>query len=191
MVFIMHMSRPVPEHRAHRLVGGCSGTRYGCCDDGGPDLRNRLEEFEDWYVDVQFANESLRVLCCPEDRTCSDAACMERPTCCFKCRVPVCRECTSGMGDKNGRPSMPAPALVNDMMIFYAPRELYTKQVTILEMICASVCFTSMICFALEKKISRPASVRPGSAHATPQNGGARKCHIIPTTGNRFDDCSR
>ena len=34
MVFIMHMSRPPPEHRAHRMVGGCAGTRHGCCSDG-------------------------------------------------------------------------------------------------------------------------------------------------------------
>ena len=47
---------------------------------------------------------------------------------------------------------MPPMALTNDMMIFYAPRELYTKQVTVMEMICASVCFTSMVCFTLEWK---------------------------------------
>ena len=34
MVFIMHMAHPVPEHRSHKMVGGCAGTRYGCCDDG-------------------------------------------------------------------------------------------------------------------------------------------------------------
>ena len=38
------------------------------------------------------------------------------------------------------------------MMIFYAPRELYTEEMTVMEMICASVCITSMICFSLEVK---------------------------------------
>ena len=47
---------------------------------------------------------------------------------------------------------MPPAALTNDMMIFYAPRELYTMNVTVLELICASVCLTSMICFTLEAK---------------------------------------
>eukprot|EP00972_Heterocapsa_arctica_P065871 9720888-Heterocapsa_arctica.AAC.1 len=42
--------------------------------------------------------------------------------------------------------------LANDMMIFYAPKELYTLQVSVLELICASVCLTSMICFSLEVK---------------------------------------
>ena len=47
---------------------------------------------------------------------------------------------------------MPPAALANDMMVFYAPKELYTQKVTVMEMICASVCLTSMICFSLEKK---------------------------------------
>ena len=47
---------------------------------------------------------------------------------------------------------MPPAALANDMMIFYAPSELYTHDVTVMEMICASVCLTSMICFTLEAK---------------------------------------
>ena len=41
------------------------------------------------------------------------------------------------------------------MMIFYAPRELYTMEVTVMEMLCASVCLTSMICFTLELKYRR------------------------------------
>ena len=47
---------------------------------------------------------------------------------------------------------MPPAALVNDMMIFYAPRELYLHEMTVMEMICCSVCITSMICFSLEVK---------------------------------------
>ena len=51
-----------------------------------------------------------------------------------------------------GIATMPPAALVNDLMIFYAPRELYAKSVTMMEMICASTCFTSMVCFSLEAK---------------------------------------
>ena len=47
---------------------------------------------------------------------------------------------------------MPPKALANYLMIFYAPRELYTMDVTVLEMTCASPCLTSRICFSLEKK---------------------------------------
>ena len=52
--------------------------------------------------------------------------------------------------------AMPQAALANDMMIYYAPRELYEDKVTMLEMVCASVCITSMICFTLEKNPGRP-----------------------------------
>ena len=62
------------------------------------------------------------------------------------------RECEKGLVDRDGKYTMPATALVNDLMIFHAPRELYRRRVTVMEMICASPCLTSMICFTLEKK---------------------------------------
>ncbi len=37
-------------------------------------------------------------------------------------------------------------------MIGYAPKEIYEHRATVLEMICASTCLTSMLCFSLEKK---------------------------------------
>ena len=126
--------------------------RYGHCDPDGPNLRQRLDEFDDFYLDVPFARETVRVLCCPEDRDCEDAACKRGTKCCDKCRVPACLECDKATVDREGKCAMPPFALVNDLMIFYAPKELYTKNVTILEMICASPCLTSMICFFLEKK---------------------------------------
>ena len=50
---------------------------------------------------------------------------------------------------------MPPAALVNDLMIFYAPRELYANNATVMEMVCASTCLTSMICFSFESKHRR------------------------------------
>ena len=70
--------------------------------------------------------------------------------CCEDCEAPVCSECWLAVnGDA---PSLPPAALANDMMIYYAPTILYREKVTMMEMICASVCVTSMICFTLEKK---------------------------------------
>ena len=45
-----------------------------------------------------------------------------------------------------------ARVLSNDMMIFYAPKSIYEDKMTVLEMICSSVCITSMICFSMEVK---------------------------------------
>ena len=47
---------------------------------------------------------------------------------------------------------MPPAALANDMMICYAPTDLHTENVTVMDMLCASVCITSMICLMFEQK---------------------------------------
>ena len=99
---------------------------------------------------VPFASGDVTILCCPEDRQCQNIACSSGTKFCEKCRIPLCRECASSLHDHT--PKMPPAALVNDMMIFYAPRELYLHEMTVMEMICCSVCITSMICFSLEVK---------------------------------------
>jgi len=48
--------------------------------------------------------------------------------------------------------SAPSHALANDMLTFYPPRDIYAKEVTFMELVCASPCFTAMACFSLEKK---------------------------------------
>ena len=67
------------------------------------------------------------------------------------CEVPVCRQCRDALEHSRG-PHMPRNALANDLMIFYAPNILYERKVTMMELICASVCLTTMISFTLEKK---------------------------------------
>ena len=52
-------------------------------------------------------------------------------------------------------PSMPPAALANDMMIYDAPTELHTENVKLMDVLCANVCLTSMICFALETEVQR------------------------------------
>lgn len=127
--------------------------RYGHCEKQGPNLNEQLHEFEDWQLKVPFKDGDVDILCCPKDRACSDDACIQSSTCCDKCRLPICRECRDCLCREESK--MPAAALANDMMIFYVPRELYTQKVTVMEMICASVCLTSMICFTLEAKYRR------------------------------------
>ena len=127
--------------------------RYGH-QRGFPDMRQHMAEFEDWQLIVPFAPRPVTVLCCPEDRRCKGKApeqCVSRKTICKDCEVPVCRYCTAALTKPYGA-QMPQPALANDLMIFYAPSILYEKKVTIMELICASVCLTTMISFTLEKK---------------------------------------
>ena len=125
-------------------------SRYGMCQGTGqPNLRARPEEFEDWLVTVTLKdNTPIELLCCPEDKHCS--SCTDPRRCCKECQVPICVECATSLAAKP--PRMPDAALSNDMMIFYAPVELYSNDVTVFEMICASACITAMICCTLELK---------------------------------------
>ena len=51
--------------------------KYGTDPSGYYDLRRHMVEFEDWWMDVPFDFEKVRVLCCPEDRTCTREACAQ------------------------------------------------------------------------------------------------------------------
>ena len=64
--------------------------------------------------------------------------------------MPICKECAQHMFVKE--PSMPPAALANDKMIYDSPTESYNDNVTVMEMLCASFCITSMLCVTLAKK---------------------------------------
>ena len=125
-------------------------------------LRDNLDEFEDWLLTVPFPartssdTEELEIICCPEDRRCAAKCCRaRRKTVCPNCEIPICQECESSLlrprdefNDTLREP--PARALSNELIIFYAPRSMYEDNMTVMEMICSSVCITSMISFSLE-----------------------------------------
>lgn len=124
-------------------------SQYGGSPEHPPNLREHEDEFEDWKAYVSLGREKpLEVLCCPEDRRCKHCPEVEKqaPVLCEECEVPVCSECARSLREKR----LPEQALANDMLLFYAPRMLYDRKVTVVEMLCASTCITSMICFTLE-----------------------------------------
>eukprot|EP00959_Pyramimonas_sp_CCMP1952_P247100 5164887-Pyramimonas_sp.AAC.1 len=103
-----------------------------------------MEEFNDWQVTVPSEEGPVRVLCCPEDMRCVSGTWHSENTACRCCEAPLCGECKNAMVGVRGEATLPPAALANDMMAFYSPEELFGSKVTILEMICASVCITSM-----------------------------------------------
>ena len=111
-------------------------------------LDEEHDEFDDWRMEVPFDNTTVRILCCPEDVQCDNDIPHGRDTCCARCVAPLCTECEQSLRKRT--PELPQAGLTNDMMIYYAPTELYKLNATVMEMICASVCITSMICFTLE-----------------------------------------
>ena len=131
--------------------------RFGQVDaaregSSGVHLRDRMEEFDDWHVSVPSQEGPVRVLCCPEDMRCTSGAWHSENTACSCCEAPLCGECGNAMAGARGEAALPPAALANDLMAFYSPEELFSSKVTVLEMICASVCITSMVCFTLEKR---------------------------------------
>ena len=120
-----------------------------------------------------WPNESLQILCCPEDHHCDNPECVRDRRVQSCCQLPMCRECEQGSRGKQEQALLPPAALANDMMIYYAPKTLYTKHVTVMEMLCASVRLTLMICFSLEKKY-RGESAFDTRVHMNNHRRGAR-----------------
>ena len=146
--------------------------KYGRCEGANmPNLLNAPEEFQDWLVRVQIGTANFEMLCCPEDVECEKKTCLERRTLCEACRVPICSDCNGYFNSVE--PSLPPAALANDMMIFYAPTEIYSLNVTVVEMICASVCITSMICCTLEMR-NRKENPFDSTVHMSRHRMGAR-----------------
>ena len=143
-----------------------------------PDLTKLMDEFDDWHVDVPFEEGDVRVLCCPEDRRCLQSACDKRSRVCPQCEVPLCDQRSTHVGKES--PKLPPACLANDMMIFYAPKESYMDKMTVVEMICCSVCITSMICFSLEVKYG---NMFDTNLHMHRHRvGGAWQRNVIPVT---------
>ena len=134
-----------------------------------PNLHNWPDEFKDFTLDVAVEGKNIRVLCCPEDIECDITAVNSDHSPCARCSFPLCSECAVPLKSKR----MPPAALSNDMMVFYAPVELYSLNVTVVEMVCASVCITSMICTTLEMK-HRNENPFDSTVHMASHRMGAR-----------------
>ncbi|CAE7878855.1 pfh1, partial [Symbiodinium necroappetens] len=69
---------------------------------------------------------------------------------------------------------LPPRSLANDMFTGYAPERLYTEQATIMEMICASPCITTLVCMTMETRYRSEAMPLEGQAHMARHRLGAR-----------------
>ena len=117
--------------------------------DTGVSLRSEPfhSEFRDWSAEVSFAAGTVTVLCCPEDVTCDEDH-SEPGTICSRCRIPVCHRCNAAIGGP--QPTQPMASLANDLWVGFACELIYKENVTYMELVCASPCISSLICFVLE-----------------------------------------
>eukprot|EP00435_Cladocopium_sp_Y103_P006429 s3270_g2.t1 len=120
---------------------------YGVQHSAGVQAQLR-EQLKDWSADVALQDRTLSIICCPEDKECWKRC--PKHKICENCRAPVCHYCRQDLKRQKQAPTL---ALANDMLIFYPPRQIYSKEVTFMELVCASPCFTAMACFSLEKKL--------------------------------------
>ena len=58
--------------------------------------------------------------------------------CCEDCEAPVCGECATYICSSD--PMLPLAAFSNDLMSSYAPTELHSYNVSVMDIICASAC---------------------------------------------------
>jgi len=93
-----------------------------------------LEELRDWTLDVPFEAGNVKIICCPEDHRC-DVCCIRDLVLCEKCEVPVCRKCEQTLTKKK----QPSIALSNDLWIGFIPEIIFKKEVTYMELLCASL----------------------------------------------------
>ena len=101
------------------------------------------ENMNEWTCEIR----GTALICCPEDKRCRRKCSTARA--CDACEAPVCQFCWGKLAVQK---EMPAEALANDLLVLYPPPAIYTEEVTFMELLCASPCITTMICFSLEKR---------------------------------------
>ena len=134
----------LPLEEAEKLLGMETFTKRYAAQETSFSQQEVKQELQDWVCEVAMGNASVKLVCCPEDKVCAKR-CNDQ-TMCSQCWVPLCRSCQK---DLVWHKKLPAAALSNDMMVYYGPRDACRKEVTVMEMLCASPCLTTMICFSL------------------------------------------
>ena len=82
----------------------------------------------------------------------------------------MCRRCFDGLS----KGTLPPVSLANDMWIGYAPARIYTEKATVMELICASPCVTTLVCMSMEARHRYEATALDETAHMARHRFGAR-----------------
>ena len=126
-------------------------SRYGSLENGPNLIASPFKEsLQSWSLKVPFQKGGVQILCCPEDRKC-EVCSPDCETLCDQCEVPLCKRCEQSL--QHDPPRHPEGALTNDMWTGFAAQMIYDEKVTVVEMICASVCIVSLICFSMKSNM--------------------------------------
>ena len=140
--------------------------------EGGATL-SQFEDLSGWHLSVaDRGGGSVQLLGCPEDHRCTAHPEHKREgKLCEKCEIPICSTCHEHLSGKK----LPPLSLPNDMWTGYGPETLYSDKVTVMEMLCASPCITTLICLSMEAR-HRAEEGHPmdDTAHMARHRRGAR-----------------
>ena len=128
------------------------------------------ETFASWKLRLPGPDD-VELLCCPEDHRCGAAPeHVAEGVLCEHCELPVCGECLGHLAQAE----LPPLSLANDMWTGYAPERIYAEEATVMELICASPCVTTLICMSMEARFRSEAGALDEAAHMARHRFGAR-----------------
>ncbi len=102
-----------------------------------PNLHNSpaRDELDGWLLEIPFDGATVGIVCCPEDRQCNECNVDDMRVICGQCELPLCNSCEANLSKKK----QPAIALANDLWVGFTPDVVFTRDVTYMEMLCASL----------------------------------------------------
>ena len=121
-------------------------TVRGCCTDL---LATPFkEELEAWEVNLWLRGQFKCLIGCSQDIKCQNHL-RSAGDVCRNCQIPVCNVCNDAL--TSSPPTQPCIALANDMWSGFSSEYIYKNNVTYLELLSASPCCVSLICFVLQE----------------------------------------
>ena len=137
-------------------------------DLGGGVKLSEANDFEQWSAEIPGLG---KLLCCPEDLRCpANPQHSKERVLCEHCEVPLCQDCEKHLVEGK----LPPLSLCNDMWTGFAPERLHSEKITVMEMICASPCVTTLICMSMEARHRSEGTTLDEKAHCARHRLGAR-----------------
>ena len=137
-------------------------------DLGGGVKLSEANDFKQWSAEIPGLG---KLLCCPEDLRCpANPQHSKERVLCEHCEVPLCQDCEKHLVEGK----LPRLSLCNDMWTGFAPERLHSEKITVMEMICASPCVTTLICMSMEARHRSEGTTLDEKAYCARHRLGAR-----------------
>jgi len=105
-------------------------------------------ELKDWTINVPFDDKTVAVLCAPEDIRCKNEVGHQANMLCKSCMLSICVDCETHLCST--KKQTPQLALSNDMFIGWIPEIIYSRKMTYVDVLCASVMSVNVMSMQLD-----------------------------------------